>query len=824
VLQPDVLGLIILVICIILFIGKWIPAAATGVLGCLLMVLTKVCTFEEAFGGFSSSIVILLASAMVVGIALFKTGAAQLIGRFIITATKNNEFLFLVVSCLVCGVLAMFLANTAILAAFIPIVDCVCEISPSMKRRNLLLPIAYSVMVGEACTLIGCTPQLTANALLLKLTGEQMTMCSLTGPGVCILALYLLYNAFFGYKDGKKIWGKRPEADMGVSQEKKDSVMKTKADKKKLIIVSIIVVLMLISYATSFISTTLTAVIAVMLCILTGCCSVKDCVRELPWETMVFLASCLGLANGLSAAGSGDLIGKGVSFLLGSVHSPFVIYAVMTVFTLILSQFITNSTAIIIVLPIAVSMCTNFGFNVMPFCLGITLAASIASCTPLAAAQITMTQVAGYEFSDYLRYGWKPTLIMLLCGFMTMFICYVIKVNCSSLFYNPICEEFGISRTAYIQTNTALTACMMIGSLFIGKIYKKFPMKFVLAGCVAVTCICYLLMSRATALWQLIVLSAIQGFAWAGATNLPANIMVSNWFGPKVKGTALSIAMLGSGAGALVWIRVINSVIAKSGWRMGYVAMAGVNAIVIVIALVLVVSMPSDKGFEKRIGDPDGADEEENGKKVSLQNAGITGQQALKTARWWLQFLGGMLTMVGAAAFSAQFVPYFTEVTGDATKAASLYSSALGTMILGKFLVGVLSDVLHIKRTSVIFPLFYGVVFICMALASKNMTFATVLIPFYMFGGAVPSTIPFLLTARNFGDKEYGVMAGWMNLAGNIGQILGPTIAAFIFDKTGAYTTAWIIFAILMAVVSVLYLLSGLVSRKQIEKMGYKPV
>lgn len=183
-LQPDVLGLIILVICIILFIGKWIPAAATGVLGCLLMVLTKVCTFEEAFGGFSSSIVILLASAMVVGIALFKTGAAQLIGRFIITATKNNEFLFLVVSCLVCGVLAMFLANTAILAAFIPIVDCVCEISPSMKRRNLLLPIAYSVMVGEACTLIGCTPQLTANALLLKLTGEQMTMWTLTAPGL----------------------------------------------------------------------------------------------------------------------------------------------------------------------------------------------------------------------------------------------------------------------------------------------------------------------------------------------------------------------------------------------------------------------------------------------------------------------------------------------------------------------------------------------------------------------------------------------------------------------------------------------------------------
>lgn len=416
-------------------------------------------------------------------------------------------------------------------------------------------------------------------------------------------------------------------------------------------------------------------------------------------------------------------------------------------------------------------------------------------------------------------YGW----VMLLVGFMTMFICYVIKVNCTSLFYNPICEEFGITRTAYIQTNTVLTICMMIGSLFIGKIYKKLPMKYVLVGCVGITCICYLLMSRATALWQLIVLSGIQGFGWAGATNLPATIMVSNWFGPKVKGTALSIAMLGSGAGALVWINVINKTITNSGWRMGYVAMAGVNAIIIVVALLLVVSMPSDKGFETRIGDPSPEEVAAAGG-VSTQKTGITGQQALKTARWWLQFLGGMITMIGAAAFSAQFVSYFTEVTGDPARAAALYSSALGTMILGKFLVGVLSDVIHIKRTSVIFPLFYGLVFLCMAMASKNMIFATILIPLYMFGGAVPSTIPFLLTARNFGDKEYGVMSGWMNLAGNLGQIIGPTIAAFVFDSTGSYIMAWIIFAILMVVVSVLYMLSGMVSKKQIEKMGYKPV
>ena len=106
-------------------------------------------------------------------------------------------------------------------------------------------------------------------------------------------------------------------------------------------------------------------------------------------------------------------------------------------------------------------------------------------------------------------------------------------------------------------------------------------------------------------------------------------------------------------------------------------------------------------------------------------------------------------------------------------------------------------------------------------MSSGNMVFATVMIPLYMIGGAVPSVIPYLITARNFGDKEYGVMSGWMNIAGNIGQIVGPTAAAAIFDSTGSFGLAWTIFAVLMVVVALLYLFSNVCSRKKIESMGY---
>ena len=69
----------------------------------------------------------------------------------------------------------------------------------------------------EACLLytsIGCTPQLTANALLEQTTGLHMSMFTMFGPGFCMLLLYLAGTQLFGYNLGKKIWSDRPEEAM----------------------------------------------------------------------------------------------------------------------------------------------------------------------------------------------------------------------------------------------------------------------------------------------------------------------------------------------------------------------------------------------------------------------------------------------------------------------------------------------------------------------------------------------------------------------------------------------------------------------------------
>lgn len=421
-MSSAVLGLIILAACVVLFLTKTFPMAVTGCLGCFLMALLKVAPMSTAISGFGNSIVILMASAMIVGIAMKITGVAKTIGEFAVKLSHGREKIFLVSGCILGAALSMFFANTAIIAIFIPIIDSTCDNSKNMKRRNLLLPITCAVMIGGAGTLIGCTPQLTADALMTKLTGQGFGMWTLTLPALGIFVMYMIYLIVMGYWLGGKIWGDRPE----ISMEHSEEINETTAFKKNLMIVFLIMMLFL--YITELIPVTETACLTALLCIITGCCSTQDIQKNFRISTVVFLASCLGLAECLTEAGSGELIGRVVEKVLGNFHSPILIFASVVALTLVLSQFITNSTAIIIVMPIGMSLCSVYNFSPLAFSVGITLAASVACCTPLAASQITMTQAAGYEFSDYLKYCGLPTLVMYAGILIFVPLCYSLTV------------------------------------------------------------------------------------------------------------------------------------------------------------------------------------------------------------------------------------------------------------------------------------------------------------------------------------------------------------------------------------------------------------
>lgn len=419
-MTPQLTALIIIVACVILFLTEWIPSALTSVLACLAFAMTGVCTFSEAFSGFSNSTVILVFGMMVIGDAMFASGVAQEIGKWVVRVVGNSERRFILIGGLTSAIMSMFLANTAVIAMFIAIMNSVAISNRNMKLKNICLATCMGSMFGGACTLVGSTPQLTVQSILEPQTGLTFSMWDFLPVGALLTVLYLIYVLVIGYPLGKKIWGTADVSDEGtLSAAGADNITASEENavvgsRKKQIIMLAILGLMIVLFTTEIVSNAVTACICASLCVITGCTSEKRVMKNMDWPVLFRLAGCLGIGAGIDASGCGELIAGAFMSVFGSDVSPFMLLAGAVFMSIVISNFISNSTAAFIVLPPVLAICSEYGFNPMAFAMGISYGVSLCFATPLANAQTGMIMVAGYKFNDYIKYNFLLEVVVFI--------------------------------------------------------------------------------------------------------------------------------------------------------------------------------------------------------------------------------------------------------------------------------------------------------------------------------------------------------------------------------------------------------------------------
>lgn len=394
-----VVSLIIFAVIIILFVIDKLPMATTAILGCVLMVIFGVCDFKTAFGQFASSTVILTIGVMVIGAAISETGLAKAIGNWIVKISKGNEIILIIGTYLVSAVMSMFLTNSAVLAVFIPIIMGLAKSNNNIKSKNLIMPIAIGCVIGGASTLVGSTQQMTAQGLLEEAGLRTFKTFDFTLVGGILILVGLIYCLTIGRFLAKKIWGNRPEEEF---QSSKDDI---EYPKWKMIAMAVIFVATVVFYITEWIPLAITSTAAALLCIILGLIKQKKAITSVNWDIVGRLAGCLGIGKALEVSGGTALIADGFTKIVGTNINPFLLFCLLVLLVQVVSMFISNSTAILIVLPILIAIAPGMGLNTYAFALGITLASGVALSCPLASSTLGMSMVAGYKFNDYIKHN-----------------------------------------------------------------------------------------------------------------------------------------------------------------------------------------------------------------------------------------------------------------------------------------------------------------------------------------------------------------------------------------------------------------------------------
>lgn len=394
-------------------------------------------------------------------------------------------------------------------------------------------------------------------------------------------------------------------------------------------------------------------------------------------------------------------------------------------------------------------------------------------------------------------FGWYVVFF----GFMLMLLAYVGFVSLTSVFAIPVTETLGLGRGEWMIYMTIQSLVCVVASPILGKLMNKGNVK----KWVAISCLCgtvgYVIFSFSTSLTGFYIGALILGVGFAGTAPMPVSILINSWFGGKIKGTASGIAFVGSGLGGMILSPILNAAILSGGYKMGYLVLAAVYLVILVpLTLIFAVSRPEDKGFTRM-----GEVEDEKMKGDVSEKRGLTTGEAMKTPEFWTALLSCVLVVFASSAILMNDIGYYVECGIDATKAASYHGFMLGSLLVGKPIMGFITDKLGIKISSVVSTLIFAATFAVMFLmgASPMVMVAGVVIC-YCFGAPSITVIPPLLVNGMFGEKDYGTLVGYVNMATSIGGAFGSTIAAFIYDATGSYLTFWGIAVVGVAVAAIL--------------------
>ena len=415
-MAPDILGTIILAFILLLFITQWIPPTATAILSLVLFSVTGAASFETCISGFSNNIIIMLFGVLIVGQAMLESGLATLIGRAWLRLSKGHERRFLLYMMVAIAVLSMFIDNTTTVAVMLPIMaSAVAASNGKMRFMNLVMPAALSAMVGGACLMIGCTVNLTGQSILTEYTDYAFSMTDFTIANLPVLVLVIIYCLTIGYKLAGRIWGdeehralEQPAVDRYVNS----SSEQPETDKRKCVTMGIILGIMICLFLFTDLPLGLSANIAATLCLLFRLVNLKTALPRLDWDIIIRLACTLGLASALQECGFCELISGAFISAFGSGISPWVIMVFTLVLSSIMSQFMGNSTVVLVlgaaILPIVIGL----GYDPMAVTMALIMGSSFAWMTPIAGACIGISFSSGYKFTDYAKYGGPLTVLM----------------------------------------------------------------------------------------------------------------------------------------------------------------------------------------------------------------------------------------------------------------------------------------------------------------------------------------------------------------------------------------------------------------------------
>jgi sodium-dependent dicarboxylate transporter 2/3/5 len=372
--------------------GCWMlevfPLPITGLAIPVMLTLLGVFNPKEAFAPFSNSIIFLMIGGLVLGQSIKKHGLDKWIGYNLLTYSKGKIDRLILLVIAATAFLSMWMSNTVAIAVILPVILSILTAMPEELvnlKRKMLLGVSISTSIGGTAMLTGSTPAMIAGALLGETIPFGFIEWAYYGLPVSLLILATSFLLLKKLYPSPKI---TLNLDAIIKQKKQMEKLTTTQKKILLIFFGTILFWFMgsqveawLGLPTSVSNVAIVSVAAVLIMFGLNLLDLKD-LQSIQWELIFLVGGGILLGEAMIASGAAS----GISSAIASMHGStpiMVILVVLSLISLLLTNFISNSATAAILIPIAIETANILEMTPVPFVMAVALTATIAFITPV---------------------------------------------------------------------------------------------------------------------------------------------------------------------------------------------------------------------------------------------------------------------------------------------------------------------------------------------------------------------------------------------------------------------------------------------------------
>lgn len=374
-------------------------------------------------------------------------------------------------------------------------------------------------------------------------------------------------------------------------------------------------------------------------------------------------------------------------------------------------------------------------------------------------------------------------------GFITQAVC-IGAMFTYGLFFKELEQAFGWSRA--VLSGASSLAFLVMGAMgFVaGTLNDRIGPRIILTLSGISLGLGYALMSRMQLPWQLYLLYGLFvgiGFSTHDVITLST---VARWFHRK-RGMMSGVVKVGTGAGQLVVPMLVAALIAQAGWRQAYLYIGVLTMGALVAAAQLMKRDPVDSGLR-----PDGDHPMDPDQKQAATVPSLTLGEAARTLPFWNLCIAEFMIFSCMLTTIVHIVPHARDKGLDPAVAAAVLSTIGGVSMLGRITMGTANDRIGGKKSLIIGFLILITALLWLQVANSAWMLFLFAVMYGFTHGAL-FTVMSPTIAEYFGTEFHGQIFGMVLFCGTLGGSVGPLLAGFIFDLTGAYRAAFIVLTLM---------------------------